>query len=557
MRLPPVLLVARRFSGWIAAAMCVSAAVLVWVGYRSVHQWKDAAAAAALSRAQTAADLLASAVTHDMRGVQQVVLASADRDGLVGAQPIDLLPIIGSAFARYPYPEAFFSWRADAAPETVSFYTRSDRPPAWIPDISERKLAPVVLANNGTVARQLMSRVDEDGRLCKRLSVFDIQIGNIAYQGVAAIAYGSNPCDRVTGVLGFLVDMSWVRRSYFNDLAEQITQLAGGSGARLLVFDEQHTLIAGEGGRLSAIATRSFPLAFFDPLTVEFDPPHDLRVRTWTAAAAASDDPALVAAEGGAQRTLVIDAALSFVLVVAMFITAQAARASVDLSEMRSDLVSTVTHELKTPISNIRAINETLASGKGDSVMSREYAELAVSEAKRLGRLIDNLLAYARITDVTDAYFFESVSVEHVVGVVLAELRGQLQQAKFTVDVDIPAELPDVRADPTALGLVLSNVIDNAIRYSTVNRQIRITATVSRACVAVDVMDRGIGIPADELSRVTRKFFRGRSSHIGGSGLGLAIVERLVRAHDGSLDIQSVVGTGTTVRITLRRWEQA
>jgi signal transduction histidine kinase len=557
MRLPPVLLVARRFSGWIAAAMCVSAAVLVWVGYRSVHQWKDAAAAAALSRAQTAADLLASAVTHDMRGVQQVVLASADRDGLVGAQPIDLLPIIGSAFARYPYPEAFFSWRADAAPETVSFYTRSDRPPAWIPDISERKLAPVVLANNGTVARQLMSRVDEDGRLCKRLSVFDIQIGNIAYQGVAAIAYGSNPCDRVTGVLGFLVDMSWVRRSYFNDLAEQITQLAGGSGARLLVFDEQHTLIAGEGGRLSAIATRSFPLAFFDPLTVEFDPPHDLRVRTWTAAAAASDDPALVAAEGGAQRTLVIDAALSFVLVVAMFITAQAARASVDLSEMRSDLVSTVTHELKTPISNIRAINETLASGKGDSVMSREYAELAVSEAKRLGRLIDNLLAYARITDVTDAYFFESVSVEHVVGVVLAELRGQLQQAKFTVDVDIPAELPDVRADPTALGLVLSNVIDNAIRYSTVNRQIRITATVSGACVAVDVMDRGIGIPADELSRVTRKFFRGRSSHIGGSGLGLAIVERLVRAHDGSLDIQSVVGTGTTVRITLRRWEQA
>jgi len=90
-----------------------------------------------------------------------------------------------------------------------------------------------------------------------------------------------------------------------------------------------------------------------------------------------------------------------------------------------------------------------------------------------------------------------------------------------------------------------------------VNRQIRITATVSGTCVAVDVMDRGIGIPADELSRVTRKFFRGRSSHIGGSGLGLAIVERLVRAHDGSLDIQSVVGTGTTVRITLRRWEQA
>lgn len=555
MKLGSIRRVARRVGGLMAAAVCISAAVLAWIGYRGVEQWEDAAQSAALSRAQAAADLLASAVTRDMRGTEQLVLATAERDALVGTPAVDLLPAIGSAFARYPYPAAFFSWQGNPVPESVTFYARADRTPEWLPHGTDRRLTPVVLANEPGVAARILKRVDEDVKLCKRSSVFDLDIGGVPYQAVAVVSYGAPTCEQVGGVLGFLVNLNWVREFYFADLAEQITQLAGGApGPQLLVFDDRGNLVVSENGdawKGGPIARRTFPLAFFDPLAHELDPPPDLHVRTWTAAAAVASDPALLASGLGARRTLAIDAAMSLVLVVALVLGARAARASADLAEMRSEFVSTVTHELKTPISNIRAINETLASGRGSAEMSREYAELAIGEAKRLSRLIDNLLAYAKITDVTDAYLFEDVSIHSVVKQTLAELRAQLTQAHFAVSVDIPPELPDVRADPTALGLVLSNVIDNAIRYSADNRRLEITARPEKRNVRLDIHDHGVGIPTDEIPRVTRKFFRGRSSHSGGSGLGLAIVERIVYAHSGSLEIRSVLGVGTTVSITL------
>ena len=555
MRLVSIQGAARRISAVMAVTVCVSAAVLAWIGYRSVEQWEEAAQSAALSRAQAAADLLASAIIRDMRGTEQLVLATAARDSLVGAPAVDLVPSIGSAFARYPYPAAFFSWQGDAVPESVTFYARADRTPAWLPQGTDRRLTPVVVANEPGVASRILKRVDEDVTLCKRSSVFDLDIGGAPYQAVAVASYGSPTCERVGGVLGFLVNLNWVREFYFADLTEQITQLAGGApNPQLLVFDDRGNLVVSENGdswKGAPIARRTFPLAFFDPLNHELDPPPDLHLLTWTAAAAVAGDPALLASQLGARRTLAIDVAMSLVLVVGLVLGARAARAGADLAEMRSEFVSTVTHELKTPISNIRALNETLASGRGSVEMSREYAELAIGEAKRLSRLIDNLLAYAKITDVTDAYLFEDVSLHSVVKQTLAELGGQLTQAHFVVSVDIPPELPDVRADPTAIGLVLSNVIDNAIRYSTDNRLLEITARTEKRNARLDIHDHGVGIPTDEIPRVTRKFFRGRSSHSGGSGLGLAIVERIVRAHSGTLEIHSAVGVGTTVSITL------
>jgi signal transduction histidine kinase len=98
---------------------------------------------------------------------------------------------------------------------------------------------------------------------------------------------------------------------------------------------------------------------------------------------------------------------------------------------------------------------------------------------------------------------------------------------------------------------MLNNLVDNAIRYSKDTRHLTIAARQRGANVILEVRDKGIGIPESEIGRVTRKFFRGRTSIAGGSGLGLAIVDRIVADHSGSLEIQSGVGTGTTVRVTL------
>src|SRR5207237_3431243 len=124
--------------------------------------------------------------------------------------------------------------------------------------------------------------------------------------------------------------------------------------------------------------------------------------------------------------------------------------------------------------------------------------------------------------------------------------------ADFDMQVEIAADLPLLRADRTAIGLMLDNLVDNAIRYSPETRSLRILAhRDGDAMVALEVRDAGRGIPADEIDLVTRKFFRGRHVVSGGSGLGLAIVKRIVRGHDGDVAIRSALTVCTTVNVTL------
>jgi two-component system phosphate regulon sensor histidine kinase PhoR len=262
-------------------------------------------------------------------------------------------------------------------------------------------------------------------------------------------------------------------------------------------------------------------------------------------------DPTLAAAERGAKRTLWVSVMMAIVLTGALLLAWQAGRANAALADMRADFVSAVTHELKTPIANLRALNETIASERSTMELSREYSQMGVREAVRLSRLVDNLLAYARITDVASAYDFERVEIPAVVERAVREFSAALTHGGFSVDVDLPDGLPAVRADATALSLLLNNLVDNAIRYSPERRQLRISAVATPRTVALTVADKGQGIPADEIPRVTRRFTRGRGSAGGGSGLGLAIVDRIVQDHGGQLRIDSVVGEGTAVTISL------
>jgi signal transduction histidine kinase len=233
---------------------------------------------------------------------------------------------------------------------------------------------------------------------------------------------------------------------------------------------------------------------------------------------------------------------------VGLFLTARAVRQNAKLVETRSAFVATVTHELKTPVAAIRAAGDTLASGRiGTPEALRDYAIMVVNEAKRLTRLLNNLLAYARIADVTEVYSFQSLDLRDVIDTSLREFRSRLNTGNYQVRVDIQPDLAEIFGDRTSLGLVFDNILDNAIRYSKDNRVIEINARSSAGDVTVEVIDQGIGIPPGDLERVTEKFFRGHNVNSEGSGLGLAITERIVADHRGSLRIHSTVGMGTTV----------
>src|SRR5262249_13320779 len=158
---------------------------------------------------------------------------------------------------------------------------------------------------------------------------------------------------------------------------------------------------------------------------------------SWTAYARISGDPAVAAANVGARRSLWVAALMATIVVVGLIMIVYMAQASAQLAEIRSEFVSTVTHELKTPLATIQTISETFASGRGMTPeLSRTYGRLEVHEVKRLRRLIENLLAYSRVADVADIYSFERVEVHALVEHTLQEFASQLEYGQFEVCVD-------------------------------------------------------------------------------------------------------------------------
>jgi len=270
----------------------------------------------------------------------------------------------------------------------------------------------------------------------------------------------------------------------------------------------------------------------------------------WEVKVTTAGDATLEEAVSGANRTLLIGAGAAMVLIFGLVLTVRAERAAAELAELRSDFVSTVTHELKTPIATIRAAAETMSGGRlsGTEIL-QEYGQIVVVEAKRLTRLIENLLAYARITDVADVYSFERLDVGELIEEVHQEFQAQLHESACELIVMMPPGLPAVRGDRLALRLLFNNLVDNALRYSETERRVELTGAVEDLSIIVRVIDHGIGIPEDELSQITRKFVRGRQARPGGSGLGLAIASRIASDHGATLTIQSVVGKGTTVSV--------
>ena len=539
---------ARPLTYWLIAGVIVSVGVLSFIGYRAVAEWQRSATLLVGRRAEAAVDLFVQALARDMRGAQASVLQSTEHTD--ADSEYDL---VASAFARYPYPEVFMSARAPLAADTTVFYTRVDRSASWLRTSSGAR-QPVAVTSEPEVASQLLTRLATDIARGSRYSVFDVSIQGVTYQAVFLVSYQNAYREQITDVFGFLVDLPWVRGHYFDDLSTQVARIAGGGGIALTVTDERRAPVVGavSSNPVDARGERTFPLLFFDPILVAARQPPDLAVFRWTAAAVVSGDPTLLAANQGARQTLLVAAVTSVLLAVAVFLSVRAARESAALTEMRSDFVATVTHELKTPIATIRAISETLASGRVDNAdTQREYAQMTVHEAKRLTRLIDNLLAYSRVTDVTEVYSFEALSPNELVGAALREFSTQLAEGQFEFHIDMEPDLPPVRADRTAIGLTLTNLVDNAIRYSGTSRFLRLAAHRNGPSVFFEVEDWGVGIAPEDVPHVTRRFFRGRGAATGGSGLGLAIAQRIVTDHGGTLRVTSAQGSGTTVGVTL------
>jgi len=227
------------------------------------------------------------------------------------------------------------------------------------------------------------------------------------------------------------------------------------------------------------------------------------------------------------------------------------------LEVIRRDFVANVSHELRTPLTAIKGYAETLLGPAGDDRdTARRFLAVIDRHSERLGRLTDDLLTLSDLelgrTPLRLAPIDLEPAVEDVTQILVE--RAARTDVRLTADVD-PAT-PPVLADGDRLRQVLINLIDNAIKFTPAGGTVTVRAAAAKrpGTVEIAVQDSGIGIPAQDLPRLTERFFRvdkARSRALGGTGLGLAIVKHLIQAHGGTLDISSAIGHGTTVLVGL------
>jgi two-component system phosphate regulon sensor histidine kinase PhoR len=223
------------------------------------------------------------------------------------------------------------------------------------------------------------------------------------------------------------------------------------------------------------------------------------------------------------------------------------------IDQVRRDFVTNVSHELRTPLASIRALAETIESG--DVEPGRETSEFArriCQQVDRLALLVNELLELSRIESGAIELRPAPVDVAAV-----ARQAASLLQAKSDsagVSVLVPDDGPILEADPDALLRILTNLLDNAIKFSPRGATVTVEARDEEGAVAIAVRDQGPGIAAADLPRVFERFFKGDSSRSGvGVGLGLAIVKHLVRSHGGAVEARSEEGAGATFVVRLPR----
>jgi signal transduction histidine kinase len=249
---------------------------------------------------------------------------------------------------------------------------------------------------------------------------------------------------------------------------------------------------------------------------------------------------------------------LAAVLLGGIVLALRTASREMKLSEMKNDFVSNVSHELRTPLASIRVFGELLRLGRVENQEKvREYGEYIETESRRLTQLINNLLDFASIESGRKSYKFERVDVSELVSETLKTFGVRLRQSGFRVVFDGPsAPLPPVRIDPGAIAQSLSNLLDNAVKYSyqTEDKEIRVGLRREGEWIAVSVQDHGIGIPRDEQKKIFDRFHRvgtGLVHDVKGSGLGLSIVQHIVQSHGGQVTVESRPGEGSTFSILL------
>jgi two-component system phosphate regulon sensor histidine kinase PhoR len=224
------------------------------------------------------------------------------------------------------------------------------------------------------------------------------------------------------------------------------------------------------------------------------------------------------------------------------------------LEAIRSEFVANVSHELKTPLTSIKGFVETLLEGAlDDRANNRNFIKIIQSHTERLNELVEDLLSLSHLESKEIILDKRSFNLKGYFEKVILGFKDQLKKKKIEIKNDLPADILLI-ADESRITQVLTNFIDNAIKFNKESGFIKIYSLEIKERIKIIIEDSGVGIPAKDIPRIFERFYRvdkARSRELGGTGLGLSIVKHIIELHGGQVGVESTEGLGSKFWFTL------
>ena len=302
------------------------------------------------------------------------------------------------------------------------------------------------------------------------------------------------------------------------------------------------------------IITGSNPEATYNREKVQFDQNFPDFFDYWKIEVSFTDESPIAASNASLIRNLIVLGAAMLLLLGTLVFMFRYARKERALAERQSEFLANVTHELKTPLSVIQAAGENLSDGRiQDQERLKNYGSHVYNEAVRLRKMIDKLLDVAKANAGDSLINPQPTDIGEVVQSYIEKHQDFFRNQDFNLDINIDKELPQAYVDRNNLETILSNLVDNAIKYSSDQKYLGINVQKRKNHIEMWIEDHGIGISKKNLSNIFDKFFRIEDSLTAktkGHGLGLSIVKNLVQLNGGTIDVESRPGDGSIFIIT-------
>ena len=219
----------------------------------------------------------------------------------------------------------------------------------------------------------------------------------------------------------------------------------------------------------------------------------------------------------------------------------------------RKEFVSNVSHELRGPLTAVKILAESLASGAlKEKKRAKDFLRRINSEIDRMSAMVNELMELSRLESEQASLQFAPLDLHPLIAGLDEDHRERSEERKITFDVTLPEHLPHVRGDEEKLRQVFDNLLNNAVKFTPEDGRISLTAQQENGKVCLRVTDTGVGIPRKHLPHIFERFYKvDRSRQSEGFGLGLAIVKHIVQAHGGEIHAESLEGQGTTFTVIL------